>query len=124
MAGEERGHQTVRLSTRLATRLATMLAVLACSCLPATIVRAQDIRAGRGQAFAEAHCAQCHAVGRDGDSPLRAAPPLRTLHLRYPVDALAESFAEGTATGHPAMPQLELDAAEIGDLIAYLKSLE
>jgi hypothetical protein len=27
-------------------------------------------------------------------------------------------------TGHPAMPQFRLEMAQIGDLIAYLKSLE
>ena len=33
-------------------------------------------------------------------------------------------MAEGIVTGHPNMPQFELDAAQIDDLIAYLKSLE
>ncbi len=37
-------------------------------------------------------------------SPLKIAPPFRTLHLRYPVDTLAEAFAEGIYTGHPTMP--------------------
>jgi mono/diheme cytochrome c family protein len=109
----------------LTMRLSTLLAGLACGCLAVTATaRAQDARVARGQAFAQASCASCHAIGRTGDSPLRAAPPLRTLHLRYPVDTLAESLAEGITTGHPAMPQFKLDMAQIGDLIAYLKSLE
>ena len=58
-----------------------------------------------------------------GDSPLSEAPPFRTLHERYPVEDLAESFAEGIRTGHPSMPEWRLDAAEINDLIAYLKTL-
>jgi hypothetical protein len=27
-------------------------------------------------------------------------------------------------TGHPAMPEFRLDPAQIGDVLAYLKSLE
>ncbi len=92
--------------------------------LLATATYAQDSRVQNGYAFAEAHCASCHAIGRVGESPLRTAPAFRTLHLRYPVESLAEALAEGIVTAHPAMPQFRLDVAQIGDLIAYLKSLE
>ena len=85
---------------------------------------AQDARAQRGRTFAQTNCASCHAIGRVGESPLRIAPPFRTLHTRYPVENLAEAFAEGIVTGHPTMPQFRLDAAQIGDLLAYLKTLE
>lgn len=78
----------------------------------------------QGQALAQANCASCHAIGRTGESPLRAAPPFRTLHLRYPVDSLAESLAEGITTAHPGMPQFRLEVEQIGDLLAYLKTLE
>ena len=84
----------------------------------------QQTRVSNGLKFAQANCASCHAIGPTGESPLPAAPPLRTLHLRYPVEDLAEAFAEGIMTAHPAMPQFELNVAQIGDLIAYLKSLE
>lgn len=99
-------------------------AIIACSWLVATAAYAQDSRVQSGHAFAEAHCASCHAIGRAGESPLRTAPAFRTLHLRYPVETLAEALAEGIVTAHPAMPQFRLDVAQIGDLIAYLKSLE
>ena len=85
---------------------------------------AQDARAQRGRTFAQTNCASCHAIGRVGESPLRIAPPFRTLHTRYPVENLAEAFAEGIVTGHPTMPQFRLDAAQIGDLLAYPKMLE
>ena len=55
---------------------------------------------------------------------LPKAPPFPTLHQRYPVENLAESLAEGIRTAHPAMPEFTLDENQIGDLIAYLKSLE
>jgi mono/diheme cytochrome c family protein len=78
----------------------------------------------RGVAFVRLHCAQCHAIDKVSPSPLRAAPPLRDLHKRYPVEGLEEAFAEGIVTGHPSMPQFQLPPDQIGDLIAFLKSLE
>ena len=74
--------------------------------------------------LAQANCAQCHAIGPIRESPLRIAPPFRTLHERYPVDTLAEALAEGIVTGRPSMPEFRLDVAQINDLIAYLQSLE
>jgi cytochrome c len=74
--------------------------------------------------FVQTHCAGCHAIGRVGESPLPIAPPFRTLHTYYPVENLAEAFAEGITTGHPTMPEFRLDPAQINDVIAYLKTLE
>ena len=85
---------------------------------------AQEPRAQRGLVYAQENCATCHAVGPAGASPLPAAPPFRTLHLRYPVEDLAEALAEGITTAHPGMPQFQLETGQIGDLIAYLRSLE
>ena len=81
-------------------------------------------QATQGKAAYEANCASCHAIDRSSESPLKAAPPFRTLHKRYPVEALAEALAEGISTGHPAMPEFSLAPAQIGDLIAFLKTLE
>jgi mono/diheme cytochrome c family protein len=84
---------------------------------------ALEPRAQRGYRFALTHCASCHAIDKVGTSPLKIAPPFRTLHERYPIDDLAEAFAEGIVTGHPSMPEFRLDGAQIDDLLAYLKSL-
>ena len=84
----------------------------------------EDPRIHRGRQFAEANCSMCHAVSRFGDSPLAIAPPFRSLALRYPVEDLEEALAEGVVTGHPTMPQFELDTGQIADFIAYLKTLE
>lgn len=78
----------------------------------------------RGRTFALTNCARCHSIDKVTQSPLRIAPPFRDLHRRYPVDTLAEAFAEGLATGHPSMPEFQLDPGQVGDLISYLKSLE
>lgn len=80
--------------------------------------------AQRGLVFVRTHCAQCHSIDKVTASPLRVAPPFRTLHLRYPVENLEESLSEGIITGHPSMPQFRLDPGQIADVIAYLKSLE
>ena len=58
------------------------------------------------------------------ESPLQIAPPFRTLHLRYPVEDLAESLAERIMTAHRAMPEFQLDSGQIADPDEYLKSLE
>jgi cytochrome c len=78
----------------------------------------------RGKTFALNNCARCHSIDRVTRSPLKVAPPFRTLHLRYPVESLAEAFAEGIYTGHPTMPGFELDPDRIHDLLSYLKTLE
>ncbi|HEU5273836.1 MAG TPA: cytochrome c [Xanthobacteraceae bacterium] len=80
--------------------------------------------AQRGLAYVRVHCAQCHSVDKVTSSPLKIAPPFRTLHERYPVESLQEALAEGIRTGHPTMPEFRLDPGQVGDVIAYLKTLE
>lgn len=78
----------------------------------------------QGRRLARLYCAQCHAIDKVSPSPLRIAPPFRSLHKRYPVDELEESLAEGIMTGHPSMPQFQFEADQINDFIKFLKSLE
>jgi cytochrome c len=79
----------------------------------------------RGRAFVKTHCAQCHAIGRSGASPMALAPAFRHLNRRYdPLQDLAEAFAEGIITGHRTMPGFRLDRRRIRDVMAYLHSLE
>jgi cytochrome c len=78
----------------------------------------------RGKTFARTNCARCHSVDRVTRSPLKIAPPFRTLHLRYPVETLGEALAEGIETGHPTMPAFQLDPDQINDLLSFLKTLE
>jgi len=92
--------------------------------LPAMSEEALSPAAQRGLVLVRTHCAKCHSVDRVGGSPLPVAPPFRSLHNRYPVETLEESLAEGIVTGHPSMPEFRLDPGQIGDVIAYLKSLE
>ena len=57
-------------------------------------------------------------------SPLKIAPPFRTLHTRYPIENLEEALAEGIVTSHPTMPEFRLDPNQIADVIAFFKALE
>lgn len=99
------------------------LALAASLCVLVQPLAAQEGRIQRGRTFVQVHCASCHAIGRVGESPLPIAPPFRVLHTRYPVETLAEALAEGITTGHPTMPEFQLDPAQINDVIAYLKTL-
>ena len=78
----------------------------------------------RGRAFAQTNCSRCHSIDRHTPSPLAIAPPFRTLHKKYPLDTLAEAFAEGIDTGHPTMPMFTLEPDQINDLLSFLKSLK
>jgi mono/diheme cytochrome c family protein len=78
----------------------------------------------QGKRLALIYCAKCHAIDKVSPSPLKIAPPFRTLHERYPVETLQEALAEGIVTGHPTMPQFSFDADQVGDFIAFLKTLE
>lgn len=85
---------------------------------------AEDGNVQRGFIFAHQHCLICHAIQKTGESPQTLAPPFRELHLRYPVEELSEALGEGIRTGHPMMPEFQLDPDQIEDFLAYLKSLE
>jgi cytochrome c len=99
-------------------RLSLALSLLAAS------ASAQSPAAQRGLTFVRTHCAQCHAIDKASESPLTIAPPFRTLHLKYPIQNLERPLAEGIITNHPTMPQFRLEPDQIGDVIAYLKTLE
>lgn len=78
----------------------------------------------RGRTFALNNCAKCHSIDKITPSPLRIAPPFRSLHTKYRIESLAEAFAEGIYTGHPTMPEFQLDPDHIHDLLMFLKTLE
>lgn len=94
--------------------------------MTATPARSEDMlspAAQRGFMLLREDCSRCHAIGKVGGSPLKIAPPFRSLHEHYPVEDLEEPLAEGIITGHPTMPEFRFDPGQVGDIIAYLKSL-
>jgi len=78
----------------------------------------------RGRELVQAHCAQCHAVGRADASPNPAAPALRNLHLFLDVDSLAGPLARGGLVGHPKTAPYAFSAGEAADVVADLRSLQ
>ena len=105
--------------TRAAVARLLLVAGLACASAPAAASNVQQ-----GRRLAQTYCAKSHAIDKVSPSPLKIAPPFRTLHERYPVETLQEALADGIVTGHPTMPQFSFDADQIGDFIAFLKTLE
>ncbi len=97
------------------------LAMASSAMNPAKAISAAELR---GRTYAQTNCARCHSIDRHSPSPLAIAPPFRTLHTKYPLDTLAEAFAEGIDTGHPTMPMFTLEPDQINDLMSFLKSLE
>jgi cytochrome c len=80
--------------------------------------------AQRGLNFVRLHCAQCHSIDKVSESPLTIAPPFRTLHSKYPIESLRRPLSEGIIANHPSMPQFRLDADQINDVLAFMKSLQ
>lgn len=101
------------------TALAACLAMA-----PSSLVAQGDVEHGRE--MAERLCSRCHAISGDGPSPVEQAPLFSRFERKWPVEYLAEAFAEGIATGHGPvrMPQFVFTPEEIDDLLAYLKSVQ
>ena len=76
-----------------------------------------------GRQIAQKFCANCHAIGPPGDSPLADAPPFRQIAANRNARNLKEVLGEGMIAGHPDMPQWRFGAEDVSSLIAYLKSL-
>lgn len=104
--------------------IALASAVAVAGMIDAVQAQSQTPSIQRGLNYVRANCARCHAIDKVSESPLKIAPPFRTLHLKYPVETLQEAFAEGIQTGHQNMPEFRLEADQIGDVIAYLRTLE
>ena len=87
-------------------RYAVTAAVLVWSGAAAALSPAEQ----RGFTFVKENCSGCHAIGPSGVSPLPIAPPFRTLHLRYPVEDLADlrprQPQEGRQAGKQAFVEL------------------
>lgn len=77
-----------------------------------------------GRRLTASRCSRCHAVDRRDQSANPRAPRFRDLGRNFPFEGLREALREHMIVGHPEMPVVILSEPEIGDLIAYLKSLQ
>ena len=80
--------------------------------------------ADKGEVLVRENCSRCHAIGKEGDSPHKEAPPFRTLAKNYPIEDLAESLAEGIVSGHPDMPIFVFGPHDVEAIIEYLQSIQ
>lgn len=109
-----------RATTDTALRVFVPLWLFFAGCV---VAQAFD-RVEDGRALVTMYCADCHAIGTNGESPRNIAPRFRDLHLRYDVEFLSEALVEGIVTAHPEMPQFEFDPDQAAAIVAYLKTLE
>lgn len=93
-----------------------------CFVLPANAAEKSVV--DKGEVLVRKNCSPCHAIGKEGDSPHKEAPPFRTLSAKYPIDNLAESLAEGIVSGHPDMPIFVFSPHDVEAIIQYMKSIQ
>lgn len=97
-------------------------AALACG---TTVVHAGESRSleTRGKSILAANCARCHAIEASASSPLRAAPHMRDIYLKFPARELEEELREGKVSHHQKMPQIAFSDEEVEAILAYLYRL-
>lgn len=113
-----------RISHRWAGGLALLGAGLLLGLWPAQGNAVEKDMTAKGEVLVRENCARCHAIGKEGDSPHKDAPPFRTLSQKYPVADLAEALAEGIVSGHPDMPIFVFSPQDVAAIIDYLESVQ
>jgi mono/diheme cytochrome c family protein len=87
-----------------------------------SVAQAQDIEQGRQLALEV--CATCHAVLPDEVlSPVATAPSFEVVAMTPGMTAAALNVWL-TAQSHPTMPNILLSQQEVGDVSAYILSLQ
>lgn len=76
-----------------------------------------------GASLLQYYCARCHSIGAMGNSPLKKAPPLREVYLKYPIQQLESGFAEGMGSRHLEMPQIQFSTDQVDAILDYLGSI-
>lgn len=100
------------------------------ACFPLLTIGAGDALAADnsgsaldGKMILSKNCSRCHAIEATGESPLKGAPPLREIYLRYPIEQLEYGFAEGMGSKHREMPQIQFSAEDVSAILSYLGSI-
>jgi cytochrome c len=78
----------------------------------------------QGRALAERMCAECHAIGKSGQSPHANAPPFHALDRRLNLDTFMERLREGLMVGHPDMPAFRFTREDARSFVLYLRSIQ
>jgi mono/diheme cytochrome c family protein len=96
-------------------------ALLLATC-SAAVSNASDMST-QGKAILHKHCARCHSVEATGESPLKAAPPMRDIFGRYATRELQEELSEGMVSKHKEMPQISFSDEDVAAILTYLYDL-
>ena len=100
-----------------------LIASLLALSLPGSAAQAQD-PARHGRALLKEFCADCHAIGKTGNSPMREAVPFRRLGRSYDFDRFPRRLQRGISSGHPAMPEFKFNEDDARAASAYLRSIQ
>jgi len=76
--------------------------------------------AAHGKILAETNCGRCHAIGLDGASTHKIAPPFWTISERRSVDTIAEMLLTKASPKHSDMPRFTMNAKQATDLAAWI----
>ena len=85
--------------------------------------QAQD-PARHGRALLKEFCANCHAIGKTGRSPVRGALPFRMLSRSFDLDEFPRLLRRGISSSHPAMPEFKFGEDDARAVTAYLRSIQ
>jgi cytochrome c len=78
----------------------------------------------RGKGLLTRLCAQCHAIGKEGQSPHLGAPPFRSIGDRYDINELTERMSERLVSTHPDMPDFQFSREDAKAVRSYLYSIQ
>ena len=87
-------------------------------------VQAQDNPVSHGQSLVAEFCARCHAIGINGESPHRWAPPFRTLGRIVDLNEFPRVLERGITSIHPDMPAIKFSQEEARAVRAYLWAIQ
>lgn len=83
----------------------------------------QSTPAERGLAFATAHCASCHAIGRPAISPDPEAPPFETIVTTPGLTSATLADWLRDSHNYPEAMQFTIAPDQVADLAAYMLTL-
>jgi mono/diheme cytochrome c family protein len=97
--------------------IARMSGLALAALLPASAYAAPDV--AHGETIAKRWCASCHLVSPDQSKASVDVAPFADVAKNKTNAQIADFLTEP----HPKMPDMHLSRDEIGDLVAYIRSL-
>ena len=103
--------------------LCLALPAAAAHSLPSSAPPPAPVAASPGQAFAEATCGGCHAVGRSGHSSASDAPPFMAIVNQEGLTEETLSTWLRGAHNYPSEMDFYLNDEQVRELVAYMLTL-